>query len=149
MKTYALVEEGRVSEIIPPYVNPDGIDVPIEERYTSNIVEQMVDITGLDPEPQPGWTYDGVVFSAPVVPGPDLVLLAANARYQRDFLFGTVADPGTLMALRAIRMATNPEDIAYAQGKLAELDAYSVALQDVPEQIGFPVTINWPTIPTK
>lgn len=149
MRTYALIEDGKVSEIIPPYVNPDGVDIPIEERYTPNMVAQMVDITDLDPRPQQRWTYDGTVFAAPVVPGPDLVSLAASVRYQRDILFSTIADPGTLMAQRAIRMATIPADIVYAQGKLAEIDAYAMALQEVPEQAGFPVTIDWPTAPTK
>jgi hypothetical protein len=149
MKTYAFIEDGKVSEIIPPYVNPEGVDVPIEDRYTPNMVAQMVDITDLDPQPQQQWTYDGSVFAAPVPPGLDLVLLAANARYQRDFLFSTIADPGTLMAQRAIRLATKQADITYAQGKLAEMDAYSVALQTVPDQPGFPLTIDWPIAPTK
>lgn len=149
MKTYALVEDGVVQQIVYPYVNPDGFEVPIEERFTPNIVAMMVDITGLDPQPQQGWTYDGAVFAAPVVAGPDDVQLAANARQQRDVLFRTVADPGTLMAQRALRLATIPADITYAQGKLAEIDAYAMALQGVPEQAGFPVTIDWPTAPTK
>lgn len=149
MKTYALIVDGLVAEIIPPYVNPDGVEVPIEERYTPNMVLMMVDITGLDPWPEPGWTYDGTVFAAPVPVVPDNNQLAYNARQQRDLLFRTVADPGTLMAQRAIRMATNPDDLAYAQDKLAEIDAYAVALQGVPEQAGFPLTIEWPTAPTK
>jgi len=148
MRTYALIEDGKVSEIIPPYVNPDGVDVPIEERYTPNMVAQMVDITDLDPQPQQQWTYNGSVFAAPVVAGPDPIQLAAEARLQRDNLFRTVSDPGTMMALRALRLATTPEETTYAQGKLAEVDAYAVALQGIAEQAGFPTTIIWPVAPT-
>ena len=149
MKTYAFVVDGVVSQLVFPYVNPDGIEVSIEDRFTPDIVAQMMDITELDPQPQPGWTYDGSVFAAPVVVGPDNAQLAANARQQRDVLFRTIADPGTLMAQRALRLAILPADITYAEGKLAEIDAYAVALQGVPDQVGFPVTINWPVAPTK
>lgn len=71
MKTYALIEDGAVSEVIPPYVNPDGVDVPIEDRYTPNMVAMMVDITDMDPQPQQRWTYDGTTFSPPQT-GPTL-----------------------------------------------------------------------------
>lgn len=148
MKTYALIEDGLVSQLVPPYVNPDGVDVPVEDRFTPDMVAMMVDITDMDPQPQPGWTYDGTTFAAPVVTPPDNTQLAADARQQRDALFRTVSDPGTLMALRAVRLATTPAETTYAQGKLAEMDAYAVALQGIAEQAGFPVTINWPTIPT-
>lgn len=149
MKTYAFIQDGVVSQLFPPYVNPDGIEVPIEERVTPDFVAMMVDITDIDPQPQPGWTYDGVVFAAPVPWVPDNAQLAENARAQRDVLFRTIADPGTLMAQRALRLATIPADVSYAQDKLAEIDAYSMALQGVPEQSGFPVTIVWPTAPTR
>lgn len=87
-------------------------------------------------------------YLAYINPQPTTDALASSARQQRDFLFRTISDPGTLMAERALRLATAPTDITYAQDKLAEMDAYAVALQGIAEQTGFPVTINWPTAPT-
>lgn len=75
--------------------------------------------------------------------------LAAAARVQRDSLLRTYYDPGILMAQRALRMASTPEEESYAEGKIIELDNYAELLQDVPEQIGFPQTINWPVAPIR
>ena len=86
-------------------------------------------------------------YLAYINPQPTITELSAAARQQRDILFRTVSDPGTLMAQRALRLATTPEGIAYAQGKLAEMDAYAIALQGIAEQAGFPATINWPIAP--
>ncbi|MEX3933257.1 hypothetical protein AB4Y32_15890 [Paraburkholderia phymatum] len=77
MKTYARIQQGIVAEIIPPMQydadNPAGIalawklgdEVPIERRYTPDLVSTMVDITSVSPQPQQGWSYDGKVFTAP------------------------------------------------------------------------------------
>ncbi|MCA8195488.1 hypothetical protein [Burkholderia vietnamiensis] len=62
---YARVLQGRIMEIIPPYTDPDGRDVPISERYTKEFVDQLVDITGINPMPSQGWGYDGKKFTAP------------------------------------------------------------------------------------
>lgn len=96
-----------------------------------------------------GWTYVDGEFHAPP---PDPVTdeqLAILARGQRDQLLRSVYDPGINMALRALRMASTPEEQSYAEGKVIELDNYAQTLEDVPEQAGFPQTIDWPTDPTK
>jgi len=41
--------------------------VPIEDMFTPEFVSRMVDITGVDPEPQEGWDYDGTSFHPPEV----------------------------------------------------------------------------------
>jgi hypothetical protein len=46
-------------------------------------------------------------------------------------------------------MASSPEEIVYAEEKIAELDAYATLLQELPEQPGFPQTITWPAAPIK
>ena len=44
MKTYARMVDGEPVESITPFVNPEGIEVPIEERFTPEIVAQLVEI---------------------------------------------------------------------------------------------------------
>ncbi len=75
--------------------------------------------------------------------------LALIARQVRDALLLSICDPGILMAQRKLRMAIDPEQIAYATGKISELDIYTEALLAVPEQPGFPQTIIWPVAPAK
>ncbi|MGH8384918.1 MAG: tail fiber assembly protein [Pseudomonas sp.] len=67
MKTHAYIYNGKVFEIIPPITNEEGDEIPITERFTSEFVAATVDISGLDPQPEQGWTYNGSVFAAPVV----------------------------------------------------------------------------------
>lgn len=98
-----------------------------------------------------GWVLVNGELKAPDVeaPEPDLVVLAAAARQERDHLLSTIYDRGILMAMRGLRMATTPEEESYAEQKIMELDNYAEALQDIPEQEGFPLTINWPDAPEK
>lgn len=108
-----------------------------------------VDITGMDPVPGYGWVYNGSTFSEPVVVGPPAEELAILARIERDRLLRTTYDAGIMMALRALRMASTPEQTAYAEGKIVELDDYAESLITIPDQVGFPQTIIWPIAPTK
>lgn len=81
-------------------------------------------------------------------PNPVVPDLCEAIRHERDRLLYTVYDPGVAIALRSLRLATTQPQREYINGRLAELDAYAVALQDVPQQPGFPETVTWPTIPT-
>lgn len=73
---------------------------------------------------------------------------AQMVRTERDRLLRDVYDPAAHMLLRLQRTAP-PELQAAIAAKLGELDAYAQALQDVPEQEGFPNDIIWPTVPAK
>ena len=87
MKTYALIVDNYVSQLVLPYVNPDGVEVPIEERFTPDMVAMMVDITDMEPQPQPNWTYDGTTFSAPAPYQPSPAeILAQNQANQTNLL---------------------------------------------------------------
>lgn len=126
-----------------------GLEMPIAEWQPPWIVEKLVDITDMTPQPQYGWLYNpGTgLFSPP--PGPSDEQLSFEARLARDQLLKTIYDPGINMALRAVRMASTPEAITYAEGKISELDNYAEALLAIPDQPGFPQTIVWPVAPTK
>lgn len=75
--------------------------------------------------------------------------VASVVRNTRDTLLRSVYDPGILMAQRALRMSSSPEETTYIEGKIVELDLYAEALLGVPEQPGFPNTIVWPVAPTR
>lgn len=90
-------------------------------------------------------TADGLPMLADP-PGPTVDQLAAVARAQRDAMLRTVYDPAVAMLQRAARL--NPSNAEQYVAKLAEFDAWAVALQAVPEQTGFPQSIDWPQQPT-
>lgn len=135
---WALIENSTVVELTD--IDPEG-------RFPPALV--WISTAGLDPQPQPGWIYESGIFSPYVPPAPSDEALAGAARLERENLMRSVCDPGILMAQRTLRMAQTPEEIAYAEGKIIELDAYAFALQNIPDQPGFPQTIIWPVAPTK
>jgi hypothetical protein len=57
---YARVQDGIVVEVILPYVDPEGNQVKIAERFHSSLIDGtiswMVDITSISPQPEPGWS---------------------------------------------------------------------------------------------
>jgi hypothetical protein len=53
-------------EIITPWLKEDGTQWPIEDLYAPSIVDTLVEITGVNPEPDQRWTYDGSKFSPPL-----------------------------------------------------------------------------------
>lgn len=106
-------------------------------------------------QPPESWPFQGVVedtdprYIAFIDPGSTPEGKAITARNHRESLLRSVYDPGINMALRALRMASTPEQTAYAQGKIEELDAYAELLITIPDQPDFPQTITWPVPPTK
>lgn len=66
MTTYARIQDGMVVEIIQPLLDDEGHEWPIDQRFTPAVVATLVDITGLDPQPEEWWTYDGTNFAPPV-----------------------------------------------------------------------------------
>lgn len=79
-------------------------------------------------------------------PAPSREKLELAARAERDRLLREVYDPGITATQRKIRMA-NGESVELEM-LIQTLDAYAVALQNIPEQEGFPDNIIWPEPPT-
>lgn len=74
---YARIENGIVAELVDV---PEGVD--ISDLYHPDL--QFVDVSGVAPQPEDGWTYAGGVFAAPVyVPTPEDNLIAAQVGYER------------------------------------------------------------------
>lgn len=77
----------------------------------------------------PGWLYAGGVFSAPP---PDLVVLAAAIRHERNV---------KLASSDWTQVADAPVDkVAWAN--------YRQALRDLTRQSDFPLFVTWPTEPS-
>lgn len=76
---------------------------------------------------------------------------STEVRGQRDYLLTSFYDKAILMAQRELRIAdeSDSEKIAYIHGKITELDAYAIALQNLPEQEGFPFEVTWPEQPVR
>lgn len=98
----------------------------------------------------PDWPKDAMEATAEQIAAaknPSTDRLAADVRAKRDNLLSTIYDKGVLIVQRAIRL--NGDADGKLAAKLHDLDEYAVALQNVPEQPGFPQTITWPTAPTE
>lgn len=69
MAIYARVVNGLVAEVIQPLLKDDGSVWPIADRYTTDLVAEMVDITSVSPQPQCWWTTSdgGKTFLPPSV----------------------------------------------------------------------------------
>lgn len=80
-------------------------------------------------------------------PAPTGEQLAALVRLQRDAMLREVYDPAVAMIQRSARI--DPDNAEQYAAKLAEFDAWAVALQSIPEQEGFPQNVVWPEQPSK
>ena len=157
MKTYARVQRGLVVEIIAPMAYdaeaPDwndgdlsriGQDIPIELRYTPDLVAMMFDISEISPPPQFGWTFDGTTFAAPEPYQPSPDELKASALAQRDALLAAANQATAGMSDAYIIGLLNADDTATFKAYAA----YKLALGKIDTQAGYPQTIKWPVAPT-
>jgi hypothetical protein len=143
MKTYARMQDSVVAEIIAPTTYDNGDEVPIEERFTAELVTTFIDVTSAVPMPAQKWTFSEAssVFSAPVTPAPTSAQILAANTAQRDALMA-VSDARTL----------GMSD-AYVAGLLSAIDAatfkacasYKLGLSKVDLTVQSPA---WPAIPT-
>jgi hypothetical protein len=176
MKIHARVDAGVVQEIIlprtwgiddvsdPPKFLADD-EQPIEVRFTSDFVAQMVDITGLAPQPASGWVYDGSTFSPLPVYQPThaevlasqsaaLQALTATATAQKVALtnrIATLQDAIDNVGVEGAEefAATPEEQIEFPQRKsqLTKWKNYAILLGRVTNQAGWPLEVTWPAQP--
>lgn len=76
---YGYISEGILQEILRPWVNEFGVEIPVIEMFTPQYLENCAIITNEVPMPEPGWTAKQVdgqwVFApyvAPAIPIPEL-----------------------------------------------------------------------------
>ena len=140
MKIYARVDNAMVLEIIPPYVNESSEEVPIEQRYTAEFVLTLVDITGENPMPVEGWTYDGSAFAAPVAHVPTAAeVTASNTQQQASLIAFAAQSMNPVMVALQLGNATD-EEVAIAKA----WQAYYRALKEIDVSLPEP---EWPVSP--
>lgn len=119
----------------------------------SDETETVIIGSALAPQPEESWPFQGAVQDDDQRYIAFINRMNPNeSQIQRDIRDGLLRDNydrGILMAMRALRLASTAPDKAYANSKIAELDAYAELLLAVPSQPGFPLTIVWPAVPTK
>lgn len=83
MKMFAHVIGGKVAEIIEPFADEEGNEIPIASRFHPDIVSNLVDITGTDVEA--GWSYQDGTFAPQPQPTvtQEQVLAALTASVQQ------------------------------------------------------------------
>lgn len=117
------------------------------------MARQQISDEEYEAKQDPSWYINNEITQVepppPLIPPAPIEDMAILERKNRDDLLRSVYDPGINIALRALRMASTPEQTSYAEAKVAELDIYAEALLDIPEQPGFPLSINWPVAPIR
>ncbi|NNB51701.1 tail fiber assembly protein [Pseudomonas fragi] len=140
MNVYAQINDAKVVEIIPPYVNESGEAVPIEQRYTPEFVQTLVDITDVNPRPLEGWTYDGSVFAAPVPYVPTAAeIIERNTQQRASLMNGAAQSMSPVMVSLQLGNATE-EEVAIAK----DWQGYYRALKEVDVSLAEP---DWPEAP--
>lgn len=140
MKTYACVNDGVVVEIIPPYLLDDGAYVSIENRYTPEYIDTLIDITEVGPKPAQGWSYDGTTFAAPLpYASSPAEILAANQAQRAALMASASQSMAPLLMILQLGDATADET---ARAKAWQ--AYYRALKTVDVTVDEPA---WPVLP--
>lgn len=154
MRVYALLSAGVVAEIIHPAVydaeHPDwtdelhtrvGQEIPIEERFTAELIAMMVEVTDLQPKPKEGWLFsaDSGGFSEPTEYVPTQVEILAKNTASRDYFLWQAT-----LAIAPLQDAIDLED-ASAQdvALLKSWKQYRVLVDRVDLSLKDPV---WPIV---
>lgn len=115
-------------------------EVPIDQRFTPELVAQMVDITNINPLPQAGWVYDGTTFSPYVPPAPTAAqILATNTATRNQYLAAATLAIGPLQDAVDIGEATSADTAMLTAWK-----TFRVAVNRVVLTVQNP---TWPTPP--
>lgn len=154
MKTYARIESGIVVEIIGPAVwdvdvkgeNGDiiyhsGDEIDINERFTPQFVETLVEITNESPQPEGYWVYNNGIFSPPVVKVPTPQEILIENTNVRDLLLAKAT-----LAIAPLQDAVDLEDATESDvALLKKWKQYRVAVNRVDLTL---LTPKWPTEPS-
>lgn len=150
MKTYARIEGGRVAEIIEPLTYTEdpadwpmykiGDEVPIELRFTPEIVATLVDISDVG-NVGVGDTYEGGIFSPYVPPQSSAAEILAQNTATRDSLLATAAS-----RLAPLQDAVDLEEATAAE--IAALKLWKKYRVDVNRVDLTLQSAVWPTMPS-
>lgn len=136
MRIYARICEGEVQELF----STDG-------DMTTMFHPEMIWVDVTDAVPTVGWSAvetDGVwSFAAPVPPVQTEVELRGSALAQRDALLAQANEATAGMADAFLADLLSDADRAMFK----TYAAYKLALNKIDKQLGYPRTIDWPTLP--
>lgn len=124
------------------------IDRSTGARFAYELDGSQDDIIRPDLELLSREELDQILAEEEAARGPTIEQITAAARAKRDSLLVDTYDRGISIAQRVLRMAESDAEKVIAQAKIAELDLYAIALQNVPDQPGFPESITWPEVPS-
>lgn len=133
---YAHVIDGRVVEVILPMYREDGEEVLIGDRFSAEMVAQMVDVSNTSPKPAAGdvatLSDGGWTFATYEAPPPTPEQIRVTNAMQRDQLLSTAklaidplqdavdlgisqpSDETLLTAWKTYRVAVNRIDLTLA-----------------------------------
>lgn len=140
MKTYALMDDNTVREIIAPFAGDDGIEVTIDKRFAPDLVKRMIDVTGIVPQPEPNWVFDGAQFSPAPVYQPTPEEIKATNVALRDHFLGVAA-----LAIAPLQDAVDLDDATAAD--IALLKTWKQYRVDVNRIDLALVGPDWPVAP--
>lgn len=134
---HALNANGQVVEVFADVVEIEGQEVALADRYHADFLAQLV------PCPEdtfPGYTFDGEQFAPPpATPTPS----DADVRAQRDAMLAQA-----LLRVAPLQYAVDLKDATDDEkASLKAWKQYSVALNRIEAQTGFPGDVEWPVAP--
>jgi hypothetical protein len=139
-KTYAYVVDGIVREVILPFTNDHGEDVPVGDRFTPEFVSCLVDVTSISPQPDQLWIYDGISFVPPVPYQPSPAEILATNAASRDGMLSAAS-----LAIAPLQDAVDLGEATDAETALLQRwKQYRVAVNRVDLTKADP---PWPSVP--
>ncbi|MBA4361974.1 MULTISPECIES: tail fiber assembly protein [Pseudomonas] len=101
----------------------------------------IIEITGVSPMPQEGWGFDGSTFSPPPPPSAEEIIARVQSRVSVE---RRRADE----AVAPLQDALDIDEITDAErAELMLWKKYRVDLNRIPDQPGYPGTVDWPVSP--
>ena len=135
MKIYARVVDGQVLEMLS-----DSDEFTIDQLFPPEFVQQCVEVTNVAPMPAQNWTFNGSVFSEPVVPVPTAAQILVSNTSTQAALMATANAATSGMANAYVLGLLDAADTA----KFKTWAAYQLDLSKVDLTSSNPA---WPTPP--
>jgi len=105
MPTYAMVTKHAPRQVVSLFDSPLAADDPFLVPY--GLDQWPIDVTSLSPQPQPGWSYDGVAFTEP---GPmrnrRQIMAKMTQMLQRNQDFLAIQTPTNAQVVQAVQALT-------------------------------------------
>lgn len=138
MSKFVVLNGNVVGEVIQEYVEVDGVQIHISERYAEEFIASLLEIED-SVEVEAGWHYNDGTFAPP----PPVVVTLGEV----------LAQKANLLAAAALRIAPLQDavDIGEAtpeeEALLLQWKAYRVQLNRIHLQAGYHENVVWPTQP--